>query len=228
MASHVDDAMVSQVVVAGSLAHHHMTTVDLIEHVRAHFPTLAPGGTKPNASPLPDFSIQFKDCLAEFFCISTTSLDFTLSVVHGNNESERQQERAVAATESLVRTCETILGDLTVALRRPYSRRKPRLEMCIVEDPFSKSTILVRGTASPLRSAGAKLSFALALFWLVVAGTLIWWQIHVHQSTESRRANILAIGLALGVAAISTPVPIIMNWREWKRSPTWRYKGSDR
>lgn len=219
--------MVSQVVINGSLTHHQMAPARLIECVRAHFPTLVPGGTSVSVNVQPDFSIQFKDCLAEFFCNSTTSLDFVLTLSRSDQRG-RQQERAVAATESLVRTCENMLSGLTNALRRPYTRRKPRLEMCIVEDPDSKSTILLRGTASPLRSAGAKFSFGLMLCWLIVAGGLTWWQIGVHQSADSRRANILAIGLSLGVAAISTPVPILINWREWKRNPMWRYKGADR
>jgi hypothetical protein len=228
MVGQLDEAMVSQVVVTGSLAHHRMATAELVEHVRSAFPTLVPGGTRLNASPQPDFSVQIRDCLTEFFCDSTTSLDFTISVIHSDSESGRQQERAVAATESLVRSCGTILDGLNVSLRRRYSRRKPKLELCIVEDPFSKSTILTRGTVSPLRSAGAKWSFGLAVFWLIIAGILVWWQSRVHQSAESRLTNILTIGLSLGVAAISTPIPIVINWREWKRNPTWRYKGSDR
>ena len=220
--------MVSQVVVTGSIAHHPMETAKLIACVRENFPALVEGGTRLNANPQPDFSIRFPDCLAEFFCLSTTSLDFVISVAPSNSKRERQQERAVSATESLVRTCETLLAGLTTALRRRYTRRKPRLEMCVVEDPFSRSTILLRGTASPLRSAGAKISLGLMLFWLIVAGALTWWQIGVHQSADSRRANILAICLSLGVAAISTPLPILINWREWKHNPAWRYKGSDR
>lgn len=227
VASQADDAKASQVVVTGSLTHYRMTTPQLIKYVRTHFPALVEGGTNANSSPTPDFSIQFKDCLAEFFCSSTASLDFTLSVIYGDTESERQHGRAVAATESLVRTCETMLSSLTVALRRPYSRRKPRLGICRVEDPFSRSTILLRETTSPLRSTGAAWSFGLTIFWLIVAGMLVVWQDHVHQSADSKHANILAIGLSLGVAAISTLIPVVINWREWKRNPLWRYKGSD-
>ncbi len=219
--------MVSQVVVAGTLAHRRMTSVKLMDSVRVLFPALVLGGTGGNSNPQPDFSIKLKDCIAEFFCLSTRNLDFVISVVEESTQQGKQQQRAVAATDTLVRTCDLMLTDMAIALKNPYTRRRPRLKQCEVQDPFSNSAILVRGVASPLKSVGAKISFGLAIFWLVTAGALTLWQVHTHQSSDSRRANILAIALALGVAAASTPVPIVINWREWKHSPAWRYKGSD-
>ena len=199
--------MPSQVVVFGNLTHHQMTRSDLMRHLQVHFPTLASGSPRENANPQPDFSIQFRDCITEFFCNSTTNFDFVITVAQSNTQHGRQQERAVAATESLVLACENLLGGLTLALRRPFTRRRPRLKLCKVQDPDSNSAILIRGTDSPLKSAGAKLSIGLAVFWLIVAGGLTWWQLTLHQTADSRRANILAIGLSLGVAAITTPVP---------------------
>jgi hypothetical protein len=218
----------SQVVVIGNLTHHQMDRLKLIQHLQTHFPTLALGSLRENASPQPDFSIQFRDCITEFFCNSTRNFDFVITVAPNNTQHGRQQERAVAATETLVLACENLLGDLTLALRRPHTRRKPRLRLCKVQDPDSNSAILIRGTPSPLTSPGGKLSIGLAIFWLIVAGALSWWQLRLHQPADSRRTNILAVGLSLGVAAVTTPLPIVTNWRDSKRNPAWRYKGADR
>jgi hypothetical protein len=55
------------------------------------------------------------------------------------------------------------------------------------------------------------------------AAILIYWQFRTPNSREVRQANVLGIALALFVAAISTPVPVLMSWREWKGSLSWKY-----
>ena len=220
--------MSSQVVVFGSLTHRWMIPSDLMDHIKEHFPAVAPGSPRADARVQPDFSIPFRDCVTEFFCTSNTNFEFVITYQHVNSRQGRQQERVVAATQSLVSACETVLEGLALTLRHPYTRRKPHLKFCNVKDSDSNSAMLERDMESPLRSPGGRLSMGLAVFWVLVACCLTWWQVRLRQSTDVRSANILAIGLSLGVAAVTTPVPIFANWREWKRGPSWRYKGDVR
>jgi hypothetical protein len=204
-----------------------MTPDEMIGCIQKRFPSLQQGGAGLNSNAQPDFSIEFRDCLAEFFCSNTTSLDFVLMIKDGGNPRGGQRARAVAATEGLVRTCEGMLAGLCGALRKGALHRKPRISMCVVEDPNTRSTILVRGTPSPLRSPGGKLAFGLAALWLIVGVGLVIWQVSVDQSQESMRTNVLAVALSLGLAALGTPMPTIAAWRDWKRIPIWRDKGAD-
>ena len=83
--------------------------------------------------------------------------------------------------------------------------------------------MLARETQSPLLSSAAKVAYTFSVLYVLAAVILAYWQFMTPSTKEARQANVLGIALALLVAAVSTPVPVFMSWREWKGSLSWKY-----
>lgn len=207
--------MANQITVSGRIKHKHMNTDLLITSARKHFPKLELSDY--------DFVIPLADCRAQFFCNSTRSLDFRIVPNTSDGVNRASAARAVTAIEMLVRSTDTIWEGMRQALGSRRFWRKPTLDRCVIEDTQSRSVLLVRDSESPLRSAGAKVAYIMTGIFLAVGLALVLWQLKKHQTTDARTANILTITLSLGVAALATPLPILISWREWKKSFTWRY-----
>jgi len=206
--------MVSQVVLSGTIMHEHMETETLIARVRTTFPKLECSAW--------DFVIPLGDCRAEFFCLSTQTIDFRI-VPSESGWGHVGSSRVIPVIEILVRSTDALWEGLRSSLRVGHLGKRPRLTDCAIVDDSSKASLLIRDQVSPLRSLGAKISYAFSFIFCAAAIALVIWQLHTKQSADVRAANILAITVPLGVAAVASPIPILITWREW-RAFTWRYR----
>jgi hypothetical protein len=206
--------MPSQITVSGRVQHKEMDAQAIINLLRKAFPRLEPSDY--------DFVIPLNDCRAQFFCTSTRCLEFRIQPETSSGPDRARSSKAVTAIEILVRSTDTLWDGMRNALGiKPFSRR-PTLD-CVIEDTQSRTTLLVRESASPLRSPGAKVAYVISAIFCAATAFLILWQIHTRQPSKDRITNILTVLLSLGVAALTIPVPILVNWREWKKALNWRY-----
>ena len=200
---------------SGRIQHREMNAAALMKRIRTHFP-------QAEASDY-DFTIPIDECRAQFVCGNIGNLDFRIVPPISDDMRPVSTASAVTAIEMLVRSTDKLWPDVQKSLTSNYLRKRPILTECRIEDTQSKFTLLIRDTASPLRSSGAKIAYAISALFFIAAIALVVWQLRMRQPTDVRTTNILAIALALGVAAVSAPVPIFVNWRDWKKSLQWRY-----
>jgi hypothetical protein len=207
--------MPSQITVSGRIQHKHMDTALLISRVEKRFPKLERSES--------DFVIPLNDCRAEFFCTSTQSLDFRIAPNESGSTDRATISKAVVAIEMLVRSTDSLWPGLRRALKVSRLRRYPVLDRCVIEDTRSRSILLVRDSLSPLRSPGAKVAYVISFLFCITGLALIIWQLKRQQPADSRIANAITIAVSFGIAALSTPLPILINWRDWKKMFAWRY-----
>ena len=204
----------TQITVSGRIQHKDMDATALMKRVRKHFPKL-------EASDY-DFTIPLVDCRAQFACENTGNLDFRIIPIASDSANTTTTSSAVTAIELLVRSSDMLWRGVRKSLTTRYLRRHPILEQCRIEDTQTKFTLLTRDV-SPLRSAGAKVAYLMGVLFCAAIIALVLWQLRMRQSADTRTANILTIAVSLGVAAVTAPVPILINWRDWKRNLKWRY-----
>ena len=205
----------SQITVSGRIQHKDMDATILMKRIRKHFPRL-------EASDY-DFTIPLGDCRAQFACENIGNLDFRIVPTASDGASPVTTSSAVTAIEMLVRSTDTLWRGVRKSLATPYLRKHPILEECRIEDTQTKFTLLTRDATSPLRSTGAKVAYLMSVLFFIAAIILVLWQLRMHQSADTRTANILTITLSLGAAALSAPIPILVDWRDWKKTLKWRY-----
>jgi hypothetical protein len=167
-----------------------------------------------------DFTISLPDCRAVFFCTHTGELDFQVTPL---GSGANQASKAITAIEILVPSTDALWEGLRSSLRIGRLRKYPTLIECAIKDAQSRTKLLVRDSISPLLSSGAKLAYAISFLYCILGVVLVLWQLHIRESADIRTANILTVTLSLGIAAVSVPIPIVTNWREWKKSFSWRY-----
>jgi len=206
----------SQIAASGIIYHSDMDEATVLAKVKSRFPKAAIGGM--------DFVIPLGDCEAEFYRTNSTALEFHVKPVSSSGSTGAPNPaRAVTAAEMLVRATETLWFGLEQSLRTGRWKHRPTLKRCSIEDTYTTTTLLARETQSPLLSSGAKVAYAFSVLYLVAAIILTYWQFATPHSKDVRQANVLGIALALVVAAVSTPAPVFMSWREWKGSLSWKY-----
>jgi hypothetical protein len=206
----------SQIAASGTIYHSDMDEETVLAKVKARFPKAARGGM--------DFVIPLGDCEAEFYRANSTALEFHVKPVSSSGSIGPNPARAVTAAEMLVRATETLWYGLEQSLRsRGWRHRRPTLVRCSIEDTYTTTTLLARETQSPLLSSAAKVAYTFSVLYVLAAVILAYWQFMTPSTKEARQANVLGIALALLVAAVSTPVPVFMSWREWKGSLSWKY-----
>jgi hypothetical protein len=207
--------MVSQVLVRGRVLHAKMTPDKVLDRITSYFPQTELTGQ--------DFTILLAECQVSCFRSSSTTLDFSIEIDLSANSSKSGPQRVVAATETLVRSTDTVWTGFHSALRSGYVRGAPKMDFCVIEDALSKHSLIVREQQSPLRSPAAKVSYFISILFLAIMAYLIHWQAQVHQSSSSKLANMLTVIIPLAIAAVGTPVPVVIQWLEWKKSLVWRY-----
>jgi hypothetical protein len=189
----------------------------VLDRVRRSFAKAAPGGL--------DIVVPLADCEVFLICASSTTLDFVVRPINAPGIGPNPA-RAVTAAEMLVRSTETLWRGLEKSLACGRMRNKPALLRCLIEDANTASTLLAWETQSPLRTPSAKIAYVFCGAYLLVALMLTGWQMATVHTEEARQANILGIALALVIAAVSTPIPTLMSWRDWKKSLSWKYTRS--
>jgi hypothetical protein len=206
----------SQIAASGTVHHSNMDEATVLARVKARFPKAALGGM--------DFMIPLGDCEVEFYRANSTVLEFHIKPLSSSGSTGPNPARAVTAAEMLVRATETLWFGLKQSLQtNGLGLRHPTLVRCSIEDTYTTTTLLARETRSPLLSSGAKVAYAFSTLYLAAAVILTYWQFTIPDPRAAREANVLGIALALLVAAVSTPVPVLMHWREWKGSLCWKY-----
>lgn len=198
----------------GLVTHTARTPDEVFIAISAAFPKAARGGM--------DFTVPLGDCTANFYCRSHTTLEFHIHVTGFSNQNQGVVGAATEA-EMLIRSMEILWKGITSSLRSASLRRRPELSRCHIEEPASTAALLVCEIVSPLKSPGARISYLFSGLFALTALVLVLWQRTAPQSHDTRQSNILGILLSLVVAAVSTPIPILVNWREWKRQLVWRY-----
>ena len=203
--------MTQQMMASGRIKHKNMNLEAVKTRVRERFPKLEESDG--------DFAIPLVDCRAVLWCQHNKELLFKVAPQENNGTN-----RAVTEIELLAPSTDSLWEGLRDSLKYGLYGRYPALTQCCIEDRRSKAKLLIRDPVpSPLRSPGAKVAYIMSILFGVACAALVVWQLHLHQSRDTRVANILAIALATGVAAVSMPVPILINWRDRKKTSTWRY-----
>jgi hypothetical protein len=206
--------MASQVLVTGRVLHTKMSPEEVLQKIRHHFSHVELVGQ--------DFSILLADCRVDCFRSNVTTLDFTIEIKPLTVSPKGGTQRVVAATEMLIRATDTVWSGFYATLRRrPW--RRPVMDLCVIEDLLSKHTLLVREQNSPLRSPAAKISCLISVLFLCVMAALMYWQFQINQPGSNRLANLLAIIIPLATAAIGTPIPVFVQWLDWRKNLVWRY-----
>ncbi|WP_214929840.1 hypothetical protein [Streptomyces sp. ISL-98] len=204
-----------QIIVSGLVEHSQMDAAQVLAKVQSRFPRASAAGL--------DFVVPLMDCEAEFFCVSSTNLEFRVKALVAGAAAASSSSRTVTAAEMLVRATESLWGGLEASLNSGRRRGRPTLVRCSIEDTQSRTTLLACETVSPLRSSGAKLAFAIGAVLTLAAIVLIFWQTVTPHSKEARESNILGISISLFVSAGLVQLPIFANWIEWKKELSWKY-----
>lgn len=186
-----------------------MDSTVLLTKIQTVFPRAAAGGM--------DFVIPLNDCEVHLYCMSTSSLEFHVKA------TSSVSSRSVTVVELLVRSTSVLWSGLERSLKADGRSGKATLASCVIEDTSSRGILLTCDMISPLRSTGARVAFFFSGIFTLAAIGLILWQVFTPHSGADREANVLGISLSLFLTAITTPIPIIINWREWKKELSWKY-----
>jgi hypothetical protein len=181
-------------VVSGQARHRHMQPAQVHAALQRHLPGLVVSAL--------DFSIERANCRIDFFCNTSSTLDFTVTVTAG-------AVPAPAAVALLVRETDSVTDVLTKALSRRLG--KAELQYCVLEDERSRSGLLtwVR-QEPPLASRPAKLSYLICLPLLILAAILVRGQLEQPRS-DARDYNVLSLILAIGLPALTLPLPFLFE-----------------
>lgn len=195
--------------VRGSLTHPPLDQKELLSRLQRAFPQATIGGF--------EFIIRLQDCQVQLFSNSVHDLDFEISVTEEAGDLD-----TVAKSEMLVRAADVLWARLRRELRAVL-KRGPRLRNCAVVDVRSRHQLLLREERSPLRTPGARLAYAFVIGYVLLTLGLVSWQMQDPVQQQARTGNILTIATSLGVAALGTLLPLLVNWVDWRRTPVWRY-----
>lgn len=164
----------------------------------------------------PDFCVDQNDCKVEFFCTTTTTLDFTVTLKSGAGP-------APANVAVLARMAQSLNAAVVRALWLPFRRAK--IGYCYLEDDRSRSRLLDWVREKPLSSRPAKLSYILCVVLFVVGGILVYLMFKQTPS-DSRTDSIISLIVAIGLAVIALPLPFINEHLKLRGSGRWDYSQS--
>ncbi|MFC8358791.1 hypothetical protein ACFUIY_02860 [Streptomyces griseorubiginosus] len=190
-----------------------MSPTEILNKVKTAFPRAAAAGL--------DFTIPLGDCEASFYCMSNTRLEFRVKTVASG--ASPGGPRVVTSTQMLITSTNVLWDGLEKSLKVSRFRARPSLNGCHIEDVQSRNKLLFCDMSSPLWSAGAKVAYIVSGICAIAAAALILWQLQTQHDSNSQQANILGISLGLLLPAITTPIPVIVNWLEWKKQLTWKF-----
>jgi len=195
-------------VVSGQVRHRHLQPQKVEELLRTRFP-----GLQTSA---PDFSVDRTNCRVEFFCNTTSALDFTVTLNTSTNS-------ATAAVALLVREADSVNAALNVALSGWL--RAAETKYCVLEDHRSRSSLLIWSRNRPLTSRAAKISYLLCVVLLTLGAALIYLQLQQPQ-TDTRDYNIISLALAIGLPVLAIPLPFVLEHFKSKDSSQWLFSDS--
>lgn len=196
-------------VVSGRIAHRHLQPDALRGALETRLPTLTVG--------IPDFFVERNACRIEFFCNTTTSLDYTITLKAGGVS-------APAAVALLVRETDSVNAVVLSALRESGTAH---IEYCLLEDDRSRTSLLSWSPhPSPLTSRPAKVSYVLCVALLLLGVFLIYQQLQ-QPIQPGREFNILSLALTLGLPALTLPMPFVFEHLRPKDRTRWIFAGGN-
>jgi hypothetical protein len=190
-------------VVSGQVRHRHMQPDQVHTALSGRLPGLLVSA--------PDFSIDRSDCRVQFFCNTSSTLDFTVELKAGSRP-------APAAVAALVRESESLTDVLVSALGRRF--RKAEVTYCLLEDERSRSRLLSWTWEAPLASRPAKLSYFLCVGLLILAAVLVKGLLQ-QPASDSRNYNIISLLLAICLPALTLPLPFVFEHLKSRGSGRW-------
>jgi hypothetical protein len=192
-------------VVSGQVRHRHMQPEQVHTALSKRLPGLLVSA--------PDFSIERTDCRVQFFCNTSSTLDFTV-------ELKASGKPAPAAVAVLVRETEILTDALVDALGRRF--RKAQVKYCLLEDEHSRSRLLSWISDAPLTSRPARFSYLLCIGLLILAAVLVKGQLH-QAASDSRNFNIISLLLAICLPALTLPLPFIFEHMQSRGTGRWTF-----
>lgn len=190
-------------VVSGRLKHRRLKPAQVRAALERHLPGLVVSS--------PDFSLSRAQCNVAFFCNTTSTLDFTVTV-SGSSPA------APAAVAILVRETDILAETIRQALSTRLRRAK--LEFCLLEDDRSKSGLLTWDPSTPLKSSAAVASYIICGGLLVLAAFLVKGQMELPPS-DTRDYNVISLLLAIILPAIAVPLPFLFEQLSSRGAGNW-------
>lgn len=192
-------------VVSGQVRHPEMQPSQVEAALKKHLPGLVTAA--------PDFSVDRSSCKVLLFCNTTSTLDFTVTITAGSIP-------APAAVALLVREADSLNGVLIKALGNRL--RRADVQYCVLEDERSRSNLLSWTREPPLSSRPAKLSYVLSAGLVTLAAILVRSQLQTAPS-EARDYNVLSLILAIGLPALTLPLPFVFEHLKSKGTRRWSF-----
>lgn len=192
-------------VVAGRVSHRQMQPDEVHKVLSKHIPGLVVTN--------PDFSVERNNCKIDFFCTTTSTLDFTVTLKSSGGPLP-------AAVAVLTREVQGVNDVLLGALGHRF--RRAELGFCRLEDDKSKSNLLSWVIEPPLSSRPAKFSYILSVILLAIAGILCYIMLKQPPS-DSRTDNVILLLLAICLPALTLPLPFLYEHFNSRRKGRWIY-----
>lgn len=196
-------------VVSGRISHAHLQPDALRGALEERLPRLTIG--------IPDFFVERDACRVEFFCNSTTTLDYTIALKSGSSP-------APAAVALLVRETDSINAVIISTLGKSG---RAQVEYCLLEDDRSRTSLLSWSPyPAPLKSRPAKVSYLICLALLLLGFFLICQQFQQpHQ--PGMEFNILSLALTMGLPALTLPLPFLFEHLRNVETARWVFSGGN-
>ncbi len=190
-------------VISGRVTHPPLQPTEVQAALAQHLPGLSPS--------VPDFAVDRAACRLEFFCNTSSTLDFSVTLLA--TAAPPPAEVAV-----LVREADSIAAVVIGALSNTGDAS---IAFCVLEDEYSRSRLLSWvPEPSPLSSRPAKLSYILCLALLVLGAFLMQRELLSEPSAE-RTDDIIGLLLSTVVPALTLPLPFLFEQLAPREDGRW-------
>lgn len=197
-------------VVTGQVHHRELHPDKVREALSGHISDLTVGDL--------DFYVERKEYKVQFFCNNSRTLDFAVLSTTGYVPAPAMVSLLVRETESLRRALAAGLDSRV---------RKAKLNYCVLEDQRSRNVMLQWVQDSPLKSAGARLSYLLSLI-LILSGLAVLAWLDLRPGIVTGRADMVAIAASILVPAMTLPLPFVFEWLRRGQVGRWIFVQGER
>lgn len=185
-----------------------MPPTDLKAILKGHLPGLVVGE--------PDFILDREKSKVDFFCNTTSTLDYTVSL--------KAFAPTPGAVTMLVRETDSLNASLLAALK---ASGDAKISYCLMEDELSRGSLLRWSQRSaPLASRPAKVSYTLCAL-LLLLGAFLIYVVHQQPASPDRQIDVMSLALALGLPALSLPLPFVFEQLRDRGIGRWVFVGGE-
>jgi hypothetical protein len=192
-------------VVTGRVHHRQMQPDQVHAVLCKHIPGLVVG--------TPDFSVDRNGCKVEFFCNTTTTLDYTVTPKSSGGPPP-------AAVTILAREAQSLNAAVLKGLGSRFNRAE--IKYCYLEDDRSRSRLLDWLGENPLSSRPAKFSYILCAIIAIVGAVLVYLMFR-QPSSDSRTDSIISLIVGVVLAMLAIPLPFFYEHFKLRGSGRWVY-----